>query len=81
MELDRYRVFAYDEFVRLWCDECYTEGEELGMWPEYPDPVNFGEMLKLVKAHEKKFHPSPTQITIHNPPPWRDTGGYGWSAF
>lgn len=90
-DFSRYRVYTYDEFVRLWCDECYTEGEELGMWAEYPDPIDFSEMVKLVQAHEKQFHPNPVQINIHYPSSptsynsvieaLRRQGGYGWSAY
>ena len=91
VDFSRYRVYTFDEFVRLWCEDCYTEGDELGMWPEYPDPINFSEMVKLVQAHEKKCHPPKAQLNIQypsSPTPansiieaLRRQGGYGGSAY
>jgi hypothetical protein len=52
---DRYRVFTWDEFLRLWCEDCYTEGEELGIWTEV-EPVPVGEMVGLIAAHELSAH-------------------------
>lgn len=52
----RYRVFTFDELVRLWCEDCYTEGEELGTWSEYSDPINVKEIVELIEKHEEEHH-------------------------
>lgn len=54
-DFGRYRVFAWDEFLRLWCEDCYTEGEELGIWPDN-DPTDVSEIVDLIAAHELAAH-------------------------
>jgi len=54
----RYRVFAWDEFLRLWCEDCYTEGNELGFWSEV-EPVPVSEMIGLIVQHELAVHRDP----------------------
>jgi hypothetical protein len=69
LDLDRYRVYTYDEFTRLWCEEHYNDfGDELGLWSETAEPVSLKEIVELAREHEKKFHPNTVQIIVHNPP-------------
>lgn len=58
INFDRYRVFTWDGFVRLWCEECYTEGDELHLWSETAEPVSLLEFIAYAAEHELACHES-----------------------
>jgi hypothetical protein len=56
INFDRYRVFTWDQFTRLWCEECYTEGNELHLWSETAEPVSLLEFIAYAAEHELACH-------------------------
>lgn len=54
---DRYVVLEWDEFLRLYCNDCPQEnGDEVACYPSSSDPVSLLHLIADATAHENKFH-------------------------
>lgn len=46
----------YDEFVRLWCEECCAKtGCDLDIWNEI-NPIPVEDIIETIQEHEEEYH-------------------------